>query len=190
MSADPRKRPAPEPASSNRDERRFHVYQGKYKVSNTQNVVLCTILGSCVSVCLHDPVARVGGMNHFLVPGANSSTNSLSHGAYSMELLINGMLKRGAERSRLVAKLFGGGAVMNGLSDIGRQNAEFACDFLQTEKIPCLAQSLGGASARRLKFWPYDGKARALLIPISEAPVVEEPAAPPPAPEGNDVELF
>jgi len=190
MSAGLHKRQTDDASPSGGDERRFHVYQGKYKVSNTPNAVLCTILGSCVSVCLHDPVAHIGGMNHFLVPGGDATTQSLSHGAYSMELLINGMLKRGAERSRLVAKLFGGAAVMSGLSDIGRQNSEFACDFLHREKIPCLAKSLGGVSARRLKFWPYDGKARVLLIPISEAPVVEEPVAPPPASEGNDVELF
>jgi len=110
-----------------------------------------------------------------------------------MELLINGMLKRGADRKRLVAKLFGGGAVMSGLSDVGQKNAAFARNFLANEDILCIGESLGGESARRVNFWPYSGRARQLLIPIDEAPLSEEAAQQPeapPAPVSNDVELF
>ncbi len=180
-------------SSSSDKERKFHIYQGQYKVSNVENAVFSTILGSCVAVCLHDPVVCVGGMNHFLVPGGRASgERSLSHGAYSMELLINGMLKRGADRKRLVAKLFGGAAVMSGLSDVGQQNATFARKFLANEDIICLGESLGGDNARRINFWPYSGRARQLLIPIDEAPLTEEIDQQPeaPAPAGNDVELF
>lgn len=174
-----------------REEKKIHVYQGKYKVSDQPHVVLHTILGSCVATCLYDPLAGIGGMNHFLVPGGSADSRSLSHGAYSMELLINSLLKRGAQRDRLQAKLFGGAAVMTGLSNIGAQNAAFAEEFLATEGIPCVGKCLGGDSARRLKFWPTEGRARQLLIPITE--VAEEPTVAAPEPEiveGNDVELF
>ncbi len=176
------------------ESRKFNVFQGQYKVSDLENAVLSTLLGSCVAVCMYDPEAGVGGMNHFLVPGGKNRANerSLSHGAYSMELLINGLLKRCAERKRLVAKLFGGASVMSGLSDVGEQNAEFARSFLATEDILCISESLGGKNARRINFWPYTGRVQQLFIPIADAPQVEEedksePEAPP---AGNDVELF
>ncbi len=176
------------------EQRKFNVFQGQYKVTNLENAVLSTLLGSCVAVCMYDPEAGVGGMNHFLVPGGQNRANerSLSHGAYSMELLINGLLKRCAERKRLVAKLFGGASVMSGLSDVGQLNAEFARSFLATEDIHCISESLGGKNARRINFWPYTGRVQQLFIPIAEVPQVEEedksePEAPP---AGNDVELF
>lgn len=174
-----------------RTERKSHVHQGQYKISSRDDAVFSTILGSCVAVCLHDPIVGVGGMNHFLVPGGDRmNEQSLSHGAYSMELLINGMLKRGADRNRIVAKLFGGAAVMSGLSNIGQQNAAFAAEFLIREKIECIGKSLGGDSARRVNFWPCSGRARQLLIPIDEAPDTEKSPTPQPPSGGSDVELF
>ncbi len=174
------------------EDRKFNVFQGQYKVTNLDNAVLSTLLGSCVAVCMYDPVAGVGGMNHFLVPGGKSLANerSLSHGAYSMELLINGLLKRFAERNRLVAKLFGGASVMAGLSDVGQQNAEFARSFLATEDIHCVSESLGGKNARRINFWPYTGRVQQLFIPIADAPQVEEKVEPETPPVSNDLELF
>lgn len=174
-------------------ERKYHIYQGKYKVSDQENAVMCAILGSCVAACLHDPVAGIGGMNHFLVPGDGSCSQSLSHGTYSMELLINSMLKRGASRDRIVAKLFGGAAVVSGLSNIGQKNASFASDFLQMENIPCVSSSLGGEAARRIMFWPSTGRARQLMIPINEIEekerrvTVERPAV---KSDAGDLELF
>jgi chemotaxis protein CheD len=178
----------PEPGA----ERKFNVFQGQYKVSNLENAVLSTLLGSCVAVCMYDPEAGVGGMNHFLVPGGQNRANerSLSHGSYSMELLINGLLKRCAERKRLIAKLFGGASVMAGLSDVGKQNAEFARSFLATEDIHCVSESLGGKNARRINFWPCTGRVQQLIIPIDEAPVVEEVVEPEAATDDNDLELF
>ena len=92
--------------------RRVHVIQGEYKVVNDPNVVLSTILGSCVAACLRDPVAGVGGMNHFLLPGSamrrSSGGDATRYGVHLMELLINGLLKQGARRDRLEAKIFGG----------------------------------------------------------------------------------
>ncbi|KAK0331538.1 hypothetical protein LTR94_028535, partial [Friedmanniomyces endolithicus] len=120
-------------------ERRLHVGQGEHRVTDDPHVVLSTILGSCVSMCLRDPVARVGGMNHFLLPEASSADvgaeASRRYGAYAMELLINEVLKAGGRRDRLEAKLFGGGRMFDGLRDVGRANADFAERFLRDEGI-------------------------------------------------------
>lgn len=174
-----------------RPEKVVHLVQGEYRVSGDPSVAFSTVLGSCVATCLHDPLARVGGLNHFLLPGAKDGAHdSLSYGVHAMELLINGLLKRGAARDRLEAKLFGGARMMNSLSDIGAQNARFAKEFLARENIPLVGDSLGGEQARRIQFWPASGRARQLLIAAHEAPVVEAPPPPPPAAKTGDVELF
>ena len=115
-------------AGEPRPARQFNVIRGEYKVSNDENAALSTVLGSCVACCMWDPMARVGGMNHFLVAGDQygESEHTLSHGVYAMEVLINGLLKRGANRNCLKAKLFGGAAITRGLPDIGKQNSAFA----------------------------------------------------------------
>lgn len=96
-----------------------------------------------------------------------------------MEQLVNALLKRGAERARLRAKLFGGAKMMSGLPDIGRRNGDAAMEFLLAERIPCLSHSLGGGAARRVRFWPVGGRAQQLVLgfdvaepPIRAAPVV------------------
>jgi chemotaxis protein CheD len=102
-------------------ERRVHVMQGEYCVSDDRNVILTTILGSCVAACMRDPEAQVGGMNHFLLPGTDDRSQSCaaeSYGVHLMELLVNDLLRHGARRERLEAKLFGGSATMQGLCDI------------------------------------------------------------------------
>ena len=109
-------------------ETRVHVGQGEHFITSDPNVVLSTILGSCVAMCLRDPLAGVGGMNHFLLPeGAGAGTDAgRRYGAYAMELLINDLLKAGGRRERLEAKLFGGGRMFDSLRDVGRANADFA----------------------------------------------------------------
>jgi len=138
--------------------------QGQYRISSEPGETLSTILGSCVACCLRDPHLGLGGMNHFLLPGEGATANSVSYGVNAMELLINGLLSRGAQRERLQAKLFGGAQVVKGLGDIGSQNAVFAQDFLKSEGIPCVGQSLGGSRARRLRYWPVSGRASQLLL--------------------------
>lgn len=175
-------------------ERMLHVVQGEFAVVDQPNVVLTTILGSCVATCMWDPIAQVGGMNHFLLPGdEDSSGDEVKYGVNAMELLINGLLQRGAARGRLQAKLFGGARVINSFSDIGAKNAAFAQQFLRAENIACAAQSLGGDRARRIRFWPTNGKAGQMLIDPTHADVVRaeraRPAAPPPSAAGS-VELF
>lgn len=156
----------------------IYVLQGEHKVSGAKDVLLSTILGSCVAVCLWDEGAGFGGMNHFLLPfGPKAAASSPErYGVHAMEVLINALLKSGARRNRLQAKLFGGARMSSTLSDIGLSNARFAREFLATEEIPCLAESLGGGSARRVLFRPVTGQARQLLVADT---TVEVPTAQP-----------
>ncbi|SUS03263.1 putative chemoreceptor glutamine deamidase CheD [uncultured Defluviicoccus sp.] len=170
-----------------------NLVQGEYAVSADANVALTTILGSCVAACMRDPRVGVGGMNHFLLPGALVGANeSVERGVHAMELLINSLLQAGARRDRLEAKLFGGARMMKNLSDIGAKNATFASDFLRQERIPHLGGSLGGEQARRIRFWPVAGKAQQRILGQSEAHVFARElsiAATPTAP-ADDVEFF
>ena len=149
------------------NQRKIAVIQGEYRVIDDPNVVLTTVLGSCVAACLRDPVAGIGGMNHFLL--ANSSdgktgSDQVRYGAYAMELLINDLLKRGARRDRLEAKLFGGAKLFDTLQDIGDGNASFAEQFMRDEGIPVTGGSLRGRSARRVEFWPVVGRVRQRMV--------------------------
>ncbi|HYD88811.1 MAG TPA: chemotaxis protein CheD [Vitreimonas sp.] len=181
------------PASSSPSERIVHVVQGEQAIVGEDGIVLSTILGSCVATCLHDPIARVGGMNHFLLPGDTSANaaDDMKYGVNAMELLINGLLQRGASRARLEAKLFGGAHVVGGLSDIGAQNGAFARRFLQTEGIQIVGASLGGDRARRVRYWPCSGRASQLLLDKADVFTAERKSPPKPAaPEAGAVELF
>lgn len=168
------------------------VLQGECRVSADPGVVLSTVLGSCVAVCMHDQLAEIGGMNHFLLPGGTGqSQKDMRYGVHSMELLINDLLKLGAQRNNLTAKLFGGASVIQSHTSIGKSNAEFAMSFLRREGIPCLAQDLGGTAARRLKFHATTGRVKHLTVPAT-SDIMEREApktAPAPAPE-PDITLF
>ena len=140
------------------------ILPGQYHAGSGP-VGITTVLGSCVSTCLWDPQRRVGGMNHFMLPRDNGSVaspvpKSARFGVYAMELLINDMLKLGAERRRLVAKVFGGGRVLQGFDslDVGARNCEFVLEFLETESIPVLAQDLMDRFPRKVYFAPDTGK--------------------------------
>lgn len=167
------------------------VLQGECRVSSDPEAVLTTVLGSCVAVCLYDRAARVGGMNHFLLPGDGRSTGSdMRFGVHSMELLINDVLKRGGDRGRLESKLFGGASVMANRSEIGAGNQKFALNFLQRESIPIVARDLGGTLARRLRFFPTTGQVKHMLVPASAAPAEAPAPVRKPAPPAEDVTLF
>lgn len=173
--------------------RRVNIVQGEYHVSEDPQVVITTILGSCVAACIRDPYARAGGMNHFLLPGTGDrrSRQSAEHfGVHLMELLVNGLLQRGAQRNRLEAKLFGGARTMGGLSDIGATNADFAERFLRNEGISIVGGSLRGNRGRRVQYWPVSGRARQFMLIDGEKSL--ESAAPPPAQlsGGGSVEFF
>ena len=167
----------------------IHVIQGEQAISDDPNVTMQTVLGSCVAACLHDPGRGVGGMNHFLLPDDGSGTD-IRYASAAMEQLVNELLKAGADRRRLQAKLFGGARIMPNLPDIGRRNAESALAFLQNEGIPCISQSLGGSQARRVRFWPATGRAQQLLIDRQEAVKHEEIKTERPQRQSGSIELF
>jgi chemotaxis protein CheD len=150
---------------------RIHIVQGEQHVDNDPSAMLTTILGSCIAACLWDPVSRFGGMNHFLLPGEDnqgldprSGSPSTRYGVHAMELLVNALLRRGAKRESLQAKLFGGARMIRGLTDVGQLNATFAERFLQAEGIPIAGGSLRGTNGRRIQFWPTTGRARQVLL--------------------------
>ncbi|WP_419909615.1 chemotaxis protein CheD [Hoeflea sp.] len=175
--------------------RRLHVIQGKFLVSDQPDVVLTTILGSCVAACLRDPEAGVGGMNHFLLPGDSGSAGTgeaTRYGVHLMELLINALLQKGARKNRLEAKIFGGAQTMSRLSDVGRKNGVFAEKFLGDEGIRIVGSSLGGDLGRKVEFWPVSGRARQNVLSGNEtlkAVAREQPPAPKPA-VADDIEFF
>ncbi|WP_238365935.1 chemotaxis protein CheD [Mesobacterium pallidum] len=150
--------------SETKDGGRF-IVQGTFGISDKPGEYLMTILGSCVAVCLHDPDRRIGGLNHFLLPGTdNTDMTNMKYGVNAMELLINSLMKKGASRSGLVAKVFGGARMTPGLTDIGQTNAEFARGFLEDENIPILGGSTGGVAARKIRFFPEDGRVQQRLV--------------------------
>lgn len=153
-------------------EYRINLVQGDYHVTDKPEVVLTTLLGSCVAACIRDPHAGVGGMNHFLLPGQEGALarESESYCVHLMELLVNGLLKHGARRDRLEAKLFGGARIMEALSDIGAKNAAFAERFLRYEGINYIGGSLGGEGGRRLQYWPVLGRARQSIFSSEKMP--------------------
>lgn len=164
----------------------LHIAQGEFATAFGPDTSISTILGSCVATCLYDESTQLGGMNHFLLPdGGASSLNSARFGVNAMELLINALIKEGAYRNRLKAKVFGGGRMIAGLTDVGQKNASFVVDFLRREGIACVGQSLGGTQARRVEFWPGTGRARQRLL--GETPVLEAQTI---IAAGNGVELF
>ena len=126
------------------------VVQGEFRVSDHPDELLGTVLGSCVAVCLHDPVRAIGGMNHFLLPfGQEEGANRpVRYGLFAMEMLINDLLKAGAKKPRLEAKLFGGARISADLRDIGQANSVFAREYLATEGIQCLGESSGPQPGR------------------------------------------
>lgn len=161
--------PAHDPAYG-ADFRKIHVIQGEFHVSDGDDVVLTTILGSCVAACIRDPVLGIGGMNHFLLPGATGD-EGLRYGVQSMELLLNALLRKGARRERLEVKLFGGAHLFDGLSDVGAQNSAFGEQFLRDEGLNYLGGSLRGDRARRIQYWPVSGRARQILLAPTESKV-------------------
>jgi chemotaxis protein CheD len=174
------------------DLKKIHVIQGEFQVVDDPNVVLTTVLGSCVAACLRDPQAGVGGMNHFLLPGDMDDArygDAERAGVHLMELLVNGLLKRGARRERLEAKLFGGARMMEGLSDIGAKNSAFAKRFLTNEGIRVIAEAVGGTRGRRVEYYPVSGQARQIMLSAGV-----EPKTPPRIitrlPSAGSVELF
>jgi chemotaxis protein CheD len=140
------------------------ILPGEFYVDN-QDLMVMTTLGSCIAVCLWDSHAGVGGMNHFMLPEGDGASGR--YGSFAMELLINELLKRGALRSRLQAKVFGGAAVIQSAigTQVGERNARFALDYLQGEHIAVLGQDVLGPHPRQVCFLPHSGRAMVRRIP-------------------------
>ena len=169
----------------------IYVSQGEHAVSRDANVVLQTMLGSCVSTCLYDTDRGVGGLNHMVLPNmlSGSTPFGVSPHVNDLETLINAALKAGANRRALEAKVFGGARMLGSGADIGNMNARFVFDFLQAEGIPCRSQSIGGTQARRLKFWPTSGRVQQRFVTDVPIETLSRPRAPE-KPKQQEVELF
>ena len=140
------------------------ILPGEYYVTK-RDMVLVTVLGSCVAACIRDRVSGIGGMNHFMLPDSNRDSNdpnstSARYGTFAMEMMINQLIKMGARRENLVAKIFGGGNVMRGLTtaNVGPRNAAFALDYLRNERIAIAGQDMLDNYARKVYFFPTSGR--------------------------------
>jgi chemotaxis protein CheD len=155
--------------------KKISIHIGGCHASN-QPVVIETLLGSCVAVCLHDPIERVGGMNHILLPGRAdfSKFDAVSrYGVNAIELLINKIMALGGRRQSLTAKVFGGAHVVPCISKVngmGRRNAGFALEFLKFEGIPVLSKDLGGDQARRIYLHTDTGEVLLKRISFTSKP--------------------
>jgi chemotaxis protein CheD len=138
------------------------ILPGEYYYTG-RDMLIVTVLGSCVSACIRDRVTGLGGMNHFMLPdgGDNGPVSaSMRYGTYAMEVLINDLLKAGARRENMEAKVFGGGAVLRGFSamNVGERNAAFVMEYLKTEKMRVVAEDLNDIWPRKVYFFPKSGK--------------------------------
>ncbi|KAA3649474.1 MAG: chemoreceptor glutamine deamidase CheD [Proteobacteria bacterium] len=180
----------PEPvrhlASQRYFDRRFgrdtvKVQPGEYYVSADGEAIV-TVLGSCVSACIRDVRIGIGGMNHFMLPGAGGdagvSSASARYGVFAMEVLINHLLKLGARREHLEAKVFGGGRVVASMttSDVGARNARFVREYLALEHIPLVASDLLDECSRKVVFFPATGRVlvKRTMRAVADADLVRE----------------
>ena len=167
---------------------------------------LSTLLGSCVAVCLFDPLMKIGGINHFMLPemgrSKNSDVDSLLSGSYAMEALLNALLIKGAKKLRLQAKAFGGGTIIDtdgGSLSIGMRNANFAKEWLVREGIPLRSSDFLGPWSRKIVFLPFNGEAfcKRLVTNMAKAEVIareeraySETLTQKPVSTENKIELF
>jgi chemotaxis protein CheD len=173
------------------------VLPGEFFVHD-EDILVMTTLGSCIAACLWDREKRVGGMNHFLLPDSGGSGgDSGRYGSFAMDLLIGELVKRGATRATMEAKVFGGGAVISGMNSInvGERNTQFVLDYLRTERITVVSKDVLDIYPRKVCFLPASGKAmvKKLASANTEALAAQERAAASraaPAASGGSVDLF
>ena len=169
------------------------LFQGETRISDRREEIMTTILGSCIATCMWDPVAGVGGMNHFLLPGdtGDRGTN-MRYGVNAMELLVNGLLKKGAERTRMNVKIFGGAKMFEGGAEIGAKNASFAEWYLSNEGFKITGSCLGGSRGRKIRFWPASGRVQRCFMSNISDPIMTSPIRnkPKDAPSQGDIQLF
>jgi chemotaxis protein CheD len=143
------------------------IISGDCYISTHPKEMLVTILGSCIAACIRDPLLKVGGMNHFLLPEGDVNIDqdgAARYGVHAMEQLINGLLKLGAARDRLEVKVFGGSNVTDHSALIGDKNVKFIRDFLRADGFKIASEHLGGSVARRIHYYPDSGKAMVRIV--------------------------
>lgn len=148
------------------------VLPGEHYVTQRDDEMVVTVLGSCVAACIRDPLVGVGGLNHFMLPGERhghltgeaSRYNEMRYGHFAMEKLLNDVLSHGGLRERLEVKLFGGASMMASTIRIGDDNAEFAKEFVQKERLKLVSSDLGGEHGRRIHYFPKTGQVMRLLL--------------------------
>lgn len=186
----------------------IRILPGGYFVTTVPHFMMMTLLGSCVSACLRDPITGFSGMNHFMLPvnpfsRLTQNSDALRFGNHAMEVLVNELLASGAPRERLEAKVFGGadmGLSNDDATNIGLDNAEFVMQYLQREDIKILSKDLGGKQPRKVHFYPTTGKVKMRLLdrPDVKSIITEEKSfrdkirnnPPRPIVDDDDVELF
>jgi chemotaxis protein CheD len=181
------------------------ILPGEYYVTGAEEVI-STVLGSCVAACVRDPEAGIGGMNHFMLPqDAADGTDpwgdpaiglATRYGSYAMESLINDLMKLGAVRARLEIKLFGGGRILAGMSDVGARNVQFIREYMRIENYPVAAEDLGGTQPRKVVYFPRSGRVRLRRLRPVENRIISRheqlylESLGRHTPAGGDVELF
>ncbi|MDZ4296777.1 MAG: hypothetical protein U0998_07440 [Moraxellaceae bacterium] len=153
------------------------VLPGEFYVTQ-EKIALATVLGSCVTACIWDPLTKIGGMNHFMLVdadvGSNKQADSMRYGVFSMNTLIEKLVCAGALKHCLQAKVFGGARVLSGESNfrVGHENNHFVINYLQAQKIPVVGQDLGGTTARKVMFFPESGKVMLKRMLVNTDPEV------------------
>jgi chemotaxis protein CheD len=181
------------------------ILPGEYYVTRGEEAI-STVLGSCISACVRDPIRNIGGMNHFMLPeDASTGPNNwldpaaglaTRYGSYAMESLVNDLLKLGAQRERLEIKLFGGGRILQGMTDVGDRNIQFIRNYIQLEGYRIAAEDLGGTQPRKVVYFPVSGKAKMRLLRPVENRIISHheqlylASIGSQAAGGGDVELF
>jgi chemotaxis protein CheD len=181
------------------------ILPGEYYVTKGDETVT-TVLGSCISACIRDPKINVGGMNHFMLPedksvGANNWLDpavglATRYGSYAMESLINDLLKLGAARDRLEIKLFGGGRILQGMTDVGERNISFIKGYIKLEGLRVAAEDMGGTQPRKVVYFPASGRCKLRKLPPVENRIISHheqlyrESLRNQAADGGDVDLF
>ncbi len=181
------------------------ILPGEYYVTKGDEAV-STVLGSCISACVRDPKIGVGGMNHFMLPedksvGHNSWLDpavglATRYGSYAMESLINDLLKLGATRERLEVKLFGGGRILAGMTDVGERNIDFIKSWVKLEGLRVAAEDMGGSTPRKVIYFPASGRCKLRRLPPVENRIISHheqlyrDSMGKQAADGGDVDLF
>ncbi|MFK7864614.1 MAG: chemoreceptor glutamine deamidase CheD [Pseudohongiellaceae bacterium] len=144
------------------------ILPGEYYVTD-QDEVITTVLGSCISACVHDSQRGVGGMNHFMLPSSDNKQSgwagtdadtSNRYGNFAMESLINDLMKMGGDRSRFTVKIFGGGKILDAMTDVGSRNIDFVKSYLRAEGFRVDSEDVGDKYPRKINYYPSTGKVR------------------------------